>query len=204
MKLRNLYLSLITSLFFLNPIQGNEASEQKSETLMKLTLLGGMQGANDTLKKSGFGDGGQLSFNIGGQIDLPEAPFQIGLFYSPRQTKYKLSSNITVTRIVNYIDIPMMYRLRLGAFSLGFGGYYSFGSGKVSKITDNGSSTSEENLVFSKAAQSEIDHGGMLAIGCHFDRYLIEGRYLHGLADVATDSENSSYRVFQLLFGYRF
>ena len=204
MKIKNLHLTLIISLFTLNLAQANELPESKPPAFMKLTLLGGMQGANDTLKKNGFGQGGQISFNVGGQIDLPDSPLQIGLFYSPRQTQYKLTGGTTITRIVNYIDIPVMYRLRLGTISLGFGGYYSLGSGKVKKITENSGTTTEESLAFNKASQSESDHGGLFAVGCHFNNYLIEGRYLHGMTDVATNSDNASYRVFQLLLGYRF
>ncbi len=174
----------------------------------KLFILAGGNQASDHFEQGRYKvDGrGQFTYSIGARLDFSDghSGFQLDFLYSPRITEYKFSPDSSETKTVHYIDIPLMYRIPIGRLSLGVGAYYSIGSGKIKHEVTRGASRTSDDLAFNTANHSDNDYGGIAAIGCNFKRHFVEARYLYGFSDRYTNLDVATYRVVQLLLGYRF
>lgn len=141
--------------------------------------------------KTGFGGGMMIEFPLGSKVG-----FEIGAVYTPYI--YGLtSSGLDWTISWNMIHAPALFRFHFGnVFSLGLGGYYGMAMGKMKlKATALGQTVEAEDDLDSAA---KSDYGVVGSMGFTFRlgksmRFILEGRYLHGLKNLSASSSTTAY-----------
>ena len=115
--------------------------------------------------------------------------------YTSRYSDTETSSSYTTT--LNYLDIPVMARIKLGHFTLGAGPYFAFGVGGKYKGIDSYLSYSAENegnVKFGKEPTgysgsnlyaNAFDFGFVAAAGVKISVIEIDLRYGLGLIDIS-------------------
>lgn len=156
-------------------------------------------GWNATYKeKIGFGGGLQAEFRLGSKVGL-----ELGALYLQRKTD-ETFSGLTNTTTMPYIVAPLLFRLWLNpTISLGAGGYYAKGYGKIKS-----GSTTVSYTTFGIKSQ---DYGVMGALGFNIKlsgstALLIDGRYALGLANASLGGGTTSFKNAEIdgLIGLRF
>ena len=115
--------------------------------------------------------------------------------FTTRYSDTETSSSYTTT--LNYLDIPVMARIKLGHFTLGAGPYFAFGVGGKYKGTDSYLGYTHENegkVKFgkqptgysgSKQYVNAFDFGFVAAAGVKISAIEIDLRYGLGLIDIS-------------------
>lgn len=106
--------------------------------------------------------------------------------------------------VVDYLEVPVLAR-----FSLPRGLYAAAGPSvgfrlRAKSRTNFGGSVEEMDL---KEEVEPLDTGLVVALGMDVRRFVIDGRYTHGLSDIdadKTDDVTIRTRVFSLAVGFRF
>lgn len=132
--------------------------------------------------KLGMAGGLGVEFMLGSKVGL-----ELDAIYVQR--KWDLTaSGITVTTAASYVEVPLLLRFWLGqVFSLGAGGYYAQGIGKL-KLTSSLSSLTLPDASFTSYGLKSKDYGAVGVAGFNFKlgssaAFLLEGRYVYGLSE---------------------
>lgn len=152
---------------------------------------------------------GKIGITAGLGLGIPlykALEFEIGAYYAQR--KYEIGiSGITITQEFPMLLAPALFRIRPGRyFSIGFGGYFATKAGKI-KTTALSITTESE---WDAAGAEDMDYGLMGSITFEIPLgksayFVIDGRYLFGLQDVAKASDvKLNLSDIEALGGFRF
>lgn len=150
---------------------------------------------NDYTNRTGFHAGIYASISGGGPIAL-----EPGVFYSVKGTQNDDGFNSRA--ILDYVDVPVLVRLKLGE------GFNIFGGPQVSFLTkskvegDLGDST----VSFNTDSVKETDAGLVFGLGYHLPKGLnLQGSYDYGMTPIFKNTEADVYnRGFKVSLGYTF
>jgi hypothetical protein len=177
----------------------------------EITALGGFNYASPT-QHQGSNDyswTGNSALDYGVSLSIPifTPRFEIesGLFYLNSEVETNIS-NVDTTIDMHAVSIPLLFRFNFDPWvSVGVGGYYSMfkGNVEVSQPGNNyrqsydayGLSTSDAGLLFSLKAKLHITND---------ISFVFDGRYQHGLKNVALGSDLYNTRSIQALAGFSF
>jgi len=152
---------------------------------------------------------------------------ETGLLYISRIIGSKTTAVISGTDVtINYKtttrgwQVPLLLRYHFGSYlSLGGGGYYTMGSGKVkSEMTTEAlgiSTTTSQEETYEDADFKKKDMGVLASVALRIPlnpatAFLVDGRYLMGLNDVNADPNDTTpavkqkYQDIQALVGLQF
>ncbi|MBI3535367.1 MAG: PorT family protein [Deltaproteobacteria bacterium] len=141
--------------------------------------------------KLNFGGGATMEFGLGPKIGL-----ELGAFYL--QNKYEATSAV----LTKNVTAPLLLRIWfIPTISVGVGGYFSYGLGKVT--------VASTDFDYSAASLSQTDFGLMGALGFNFKvgptvALVLEGRYAYGLKDIDTSATTSKSTNIIGMVGLRF
>lgn len=105
--------------------------------------------------------------------------------------------------IVDYLEIPVLARVQLGRLYAAAGPSFAFRVRARSRIAFGGS-TEEIDL---EDEVKSFDLGVVGAVGWEFGRWVVDGRYTHGLSDSDVDTSDAvkaRNRVMSLSAGFKF
>lgn len=150
---------------------------------------------NDYTNRTGFHAGIYASISGGGPIAL-----EPGVFYSVKGTQNDDGFNSRA--ILDYVDVPVLVRLKLGE------GFNIFGGPQVSFLTkskvegDLGDST----VSFNTDSVKETDAGLVFGLGYHLPKgFNLQGSYDYGMTPIFKNTEADVYnRGFKVSLGYTF
>lgn len=150
---------------------------------------------NNYTNRVGFHAGVYASILGGGPITL-----EPGVFYSVKGTQNDDGFNSRA--VLDYVDVPVLVRLKLGE------GFNIFGGPQVSFLTkskvegDLGGST----FSFDTDSVKETDAGLVFGLGYNLPKgFNLQGSYDYGMTPIFKDSEADVYnRGFKLSLGYTF
>ena len=150
---------------------------------------------------SGTGYQGGVYF---AQNFTPMLTFELGLNYQSLQSKSTLTvltGSTTITTTEKRLQVPLIVRYWFIPSILGFGvgGYYSMGLGNVKADSSNEAITASSNGSYKDAGLKSSDYGAVGSVQLRFPigptlRFLVDGRYLMGLAEQSTDTNNLSLK----------
>ncbi|WP_073572340.1 porin family protein [Algoriphagus zhangzhouensis] len=150
---------------------------------------------NDYINRAGFHAGLYASFNGGGAVAV-----EPGVYYSVKGTQ--ADNAINSRAILNYVDVPLLFRLKAGdGFNVFAGPQLSFlaNSKFEGDLGDSTFSFETENV-------RNTDVGIVVGLGYNLPHGLnIQGSYDYGMTTVFKDSDADIYnRGFKLSLGYTF
>ena len=158
-------------------------------------------------------DGGkwQTGLSIGALVGLPlshSVPLyaEIGLQYTEKGGRKRLSSNKKMTYDLNYIELPVVVKYiypidRHFTLQPFFGGYLAFGvGGKIKNFEQREAFSS-----FSDDAFQRFDGGLRLGCGVGYDLFYMDLSYDIGLSNICHDTFDTSHNgCLSLNFGVNF
>lgn len=150
--------------------------------------------------KIGFGGGALLDFSLG-----PKVGIELGGLYMLR--KFGLTvSTVNFTAVAPAVQIPVVLRLHLlPALSIGAGGYAAMGMGNVTFT----SGATEIVDTYANNGLKTLDYGLLGSIGLNIKlasafSFILDSRFLFGLAEQSDSTGSVKYRELQGLAGFRF
>lgn len=176
-----------------------------------LSLIGGGTMVKTIVTTSGVSRSNDAKLGIGGGL-FYEARLgrTVGLELGALYVKRKWGTD-TASAYVTMIEAPIVFRFWFGkAFSLGIGGYMSYGMGDIISETSTGTTTTTS---YEAAGYKKMDYGIVASMGTHLPLsnsvgLVFDGRYVYGLAngnDTATSSTITlQYSGIELFAGLRF
>jgi hypothetical protein len=158
-------------------------------------------------------------FNVGGIVDIGFQSFSIqpGLFYSSKGEQivgYLFNANqlsagkFTANNQLNYIEVPVnfLYKIKIAPslrLQLGGGPYIGYGISEVINTNDN--STALNFNSSHKYLYNNPDYGINFIVGIRIkNKFIIDGGYALGLANLASNSYVMQNRVISFSVGYLF
>lgn len=207
---RNLPLAF---LFFLTTLTSLTIPSAKGGVMVGVFGVGSVSSLDDPSAPStytnspllGLGGGGQLEWRLSRYFGLEGGLIYLGRKISVTDATVPTSADY----LYHYLQAPFQMRLWIkNFFSLGLGGYYSFGVGQVSTSVGGLSVSSTYAALNTKG----YDYGLIGSVGFNFPlgswvAVLAEGRFVYGLCDINTPPNPAGYtkwRDIQAILGFRF
>lgn len=156
----------------------------------------------DYTAEGAFGGGGLMELGL-----LPTLGLEFGALYAPRKFSYNTSPDVTVTKTMNMVQIPVVLRATLGGvLSLGLGGYYAlYNSDQQTEVkSDRGTVLSTSSYLLNN--HEETDYGIVTSLALYvpftpLSRFVLDGRYNMGVKDNDLGPNETKYNDIQILAG---
>jgi hypothetical protein len=160
---------------------------------------------SDTVDESGIDVGQRVGVAGGAFLTLSLLPgfaIQPEVLFVQKGTKVSVEGTGFDMRVrLDYIDIPVLARLSVGA---GVARVYVFGGPSFNvNVKAENTTDSESEDITDEVEKHEIS--AVVGLGIEVGKFLVEGRWMEGLKNVATDSDvDLKNRTFAIMAGIRF